>query len=121
MLYYFIMYTLAHYHIPIPQIKGLPEALKDPHSMVSTNYSSLYAPKTFENVKRFRGGHALFTFPPMPIKCPGAPQKIMYLAEDYWRKVSLVYNPDTIDTGVRSSVVSMHTINVKCALENMRN
>ena len=69
------------------QIKGLPEALLDPNSMVSTNYSALYAPKTFENMRRFRGGHALFTFPTLPIKCPGAPQKIMYMADDYWRKV----------------------------------
>lgn len=102
------IYTLNHSAL-ILQIKGLPEALKDPHSMVSTNYSSLYAPKTFENVKRFRGGHALFTFPPMPIKCPGAPQKIMYLAEDYWRKVSLVLDTES----VLSSVPVMHTINVK--------
>ena len=27
----------------------------------------------------------------MPIKCPGAPQKIMYLAEDYFRKVWNIY------------------------------
>ncbi|CAI8018762.1 Sulfide:quinone oxidoreductase, mitochondrial [Geodia barretti] len=74
------------------KIKGLPEALEDPNSMVSTNYSSLYAPKTFENVRRFKGGHALFTFPTIPIKCPGAPQKIMYLAEDYWRRNGMKEN-----------------------------
>ena len=70
------------------QIKGLPEALKDPNSFVASNYSPDTVQKTFENMKRFRGGNAIFTFPPMPIKCPGAPQKIMYLADDYWRKVS---------------------------------
>ena len=58
---------------------------------MSTNYLALYAPKTFQNVQRFRGGHALFTFPTMPIKCPGAPQKIMYLADDYWRKVGFQF------------------------------
>ncbi len=55
--------------------------------MVATNYSSKYAAKTFENIKRFQGGNAIFNMPTMPIKCPGAPQKIMYLADDYWRKV----------------------------------
>ena len=28
----------------------------------------------------------MFTFPASPIKCAGAPQKIMYLAEEAWRK-----------------------------------
>ena len=76
-----------HTHIHT-KIKGLPEALEDPDSWVTSNYSSKTAPKTFEYLKRFKGGNAIFTFPPMPIKCPGAPQKIMYLADDYWRQVS---------------------------------
>ena len=70
-----------------PQIKGLKPLLDDPLSKVSTNYSPLYASKTFQNVQSFTGGNAIFTMPPLPVKCPGAPQKIMYLAEDYWRKV----------------------------------
>ena len=41
--------------------------------------------KTFEQLNAFTGGTALFTFPPMPIKCAGAPQKIMYLAEELFR------------------------------------
>ena len=49
-------------------------------------YSPKYAEKTFEELKSFKGGKALFTFPNTPIKCAGAPQKICYLAEDYWRK-----------------------------------
>lgn len=66
-------------------IKGLPEALKnDPR--VSTNYDFELAEKTFTAVKSFQGGTALFTHPATPVKCGGAPQKIMYLAEDYWRK-----------------------------------
>lgn len=69
------------------QIKGLTEALGDPDSLVASNYTPHTAQKTFENIKRFQGGNAIFTFPPMPIKCPGAPQKIMYMADDYWRKV----------------------------------
>ena len=37
-------------------------------------------------IKNFKGGTALFTQPTTPIKCGGAPQKIMYLAESAFRK-----------------------------------
>jgi sulfide:quinone oxidoreductase len=53
---------------------------------VSTNYSYELAPKTWRLIKNFRGGVALFHMPGTPIKCPGAPQKIMYLAADFFRK-----------------------------------
>lgn len=33
-----------------------------------------------------QSGTAVFTMPSAPIKCAGAPQKIAYLAADYWRK-----------------------------------
>ena len=69
-------------------MKGLLEALDDPDSGVSCNYSVKYVEKTFMNLQKFKGGHALFNLPPMPIKCPGAPQKIMYLVDDYLRAVS---------------------------------
>jgi NADPH-dependent 2,4-dienoyl-CoA reductase/sulfur reductase-like enzyme len=35
--------------------------------------------------ENFKGGRALFTQPPPPIKCGGAPQKIAYLCDDYWK------------------------------------
>lgn len=41
---------------------------------------------TFEKLNEMREGEAIFTMPPVPIKCAGAPQKIMYLAEDYFSK-----------------------------------
>lgn len=44
------------------------------------------AEKTAQMLKQFKGGDAIFTMPPVPIKCAGAPQKIMYLAEDLFRK-----------------------------------
>jgi sulfide:quinone oxidoreductase len=40
------------------------------------------AERTSEMLEAFRGGEAIFTMPPVPIKCAGAPQKIMYLAEE---------------------------------------
>jgi sulfide:quinone oxidoreductase len=42
--------------------------------------------KTWEYIRNFKGGNAIFNFPNTPIKCAGAPQKIMYLADDYFRK-----------------------------------
>ena len=53
---------------------------------ICSNYSQEYAEYTYECLKNFKGGNALFTQPATPVKCGGAPQKIMYLAEDYFRK-----------------------------------
>ncbi|MFB8794622.1 MAG: FAD/NAD(P)-binding oxidoreductase [Microcoleus sp.] len=64
-------------------IKGLREALgKDG---VTSNYAPNYAPYTWELIKNFQGGNALFTFPNTPVKCGGAPQKVMYMADDTFR------------------------------------
>lgn len=48
-------------------------------------YDYEQAEKTFEQIHTFNGGSAIFTIPPMPIKCAGAPQKIMYLTEEILR------------------------------------
>ncbi|MBK8442106.1 MAG: NAD(P)/FAD-dependent oxidoreductase [Sphingobacteriales bacterium] len=66
------------------KIAGLKENLGK--NNVSSNYSFDYAPYTWEMIKNFKGGVAVFTNPPTPIKCGGAPHKIMYLACDYWAK-----------------------------------
>lgn len=66
-------------------IEGLEEAVKK--GIVCSNYID---PKyTWECLKNFKGGNAVFTQPTTPIKCGGAPQKIMYLAADYFRKNGL--------------------------------
>jgi sulfide:quinone oxidoreductase len=44
------------------------------------------AEKTAQMITSFKGGDAVFTMPPVPIKCAGAPQKIMYLAEEIFQK-----------------------------------
>ncbi|MFN2167517.1 MAG: FAD/NAD(P)-binding oxidoreductase, partial [Anaerolineae bacterium] len=51
---------------------------------VTSNYMFDMAPYTWELVQSLRGGRAVFTQPPMPIKCAGAPQKAMYLSCDHW-------------------------------------
>jgi len=65
-------------------IPGLQEAIG--HDGVCSNYSYDYVDKTWEFIRTFKGGTALFTHPNTPIKCGGAPQKIMYLADDAFRR-----------------------------------
>jgi len=65
-------------------IKGLKENLGT--NGVCSNYSFKTAPYTFECIKNFKGGNAIFHNPDTPVKCGGAPHKIMYLAADYFRK-----------------------------------
>lgn len=70
----------------IPKVKGLQEALDDPNSSVATIYDYRYAPKAWELVKNMKDGKALFTMPAGAIKCGGAPAKMLFLSEDYWRR-----------------------------------
>ncbi|WP_301122560.1 NAD(P)/FAD-dependent oxidoreductase [Mycolicibacterium fortuitum] len=65
-------------------IPGMAESLDTPS--VSSNYRYDLAPKTWELIKEMRSGTAVFTMPAGLIKCAGAPQKIAYLAADYWRQ-----------------------------------
>lgn len=66
------------------RIPGLAEALGD--GRVCSIYDAPSAADTATRLRTFQGGRALFTQPPMPVKCPGAPQKIVYLAADQWRR-----------------------------------
>ncbi|QHC20624.1 NAD(P)/FAD-dependent oxidoreductase [Streptomyces sp. GS7] len=65
-------------------VPGLAAAVG--HDGVSSNYRPDLAPYTWELIRRMRRGTAVFTMPSGPVKCGGAPQKIAYLAADYWRK-----------------------------------
>ena len=51
---------------------------------VTSNYMFEIAPYTSELVRSLSRGRALFTQPPLPIKCAGAPQRSMYLSCDHW-------------------------------------
>ncbi len=70
------------------KIQGLEETLG--RNGVCSNYRIDAAAYTWECIKGLKGGTALFTQPPMPIKCAGAPQKIMYLTADRLRKQGLL-------------------------------
>lgn len=66
------------------KIAGLSEALGK--GGVCSNYSYQHVDYTWECIRNFRGGQALFTMPNTAVKCGGAPQKIMYLAADHFRR-----------------------------------
>ncbi len=63
-------------------VEGLTEAMDK--GVVCSNYTD--PQHTWEVLKNFKGGTALFTMPTTPIKCGGAPQKIMYLADEHFTK-----------------------------------
>jgi len=67
------------------EIKGLTKDIVGKHG-ICCNYSFDTVESTWENIRTFTGGTALFTHPDTPVKCGGAPQKICYLAEDHFRK-----------------------------------
>lgn len=72
------------------KIEGLTETLGQ--NGVTSNYRGDLAPYTWRLVQEMQGGRAIFTQPPMPIKCAGAPQKVMYLACDHWRRAGVLDN-----------------------------
>ncbi|PIE39202.1 MAG: TIGR01244 family phosphatase [Gammaproteobacteria bacterium] len=73
-------------------IEGLADTLG--RNGVTSNYRYDLAPYTWELVQNLRGGKAIFTQPPMPIKCAGAPQKALYLSGDYWFKQGRIQQID---------------------------
>ncbi len=88
------------------KVEGLSDTLGK--NGVTSNYRFDLAPYTWELLRNFKGGNAIFTSPNTPIKCGGAPQKIMYLAGDHIRRNGLqsktnmhFYSGGTIIFGVR--------------------
>ncbi len=73
-------------------IEGLNETLG--RNGVTSNYRFDLAPYTWELVQKLKSGKALFTQPPMPIKCAGAPQKALYLSADHWTRQGALNNID---------------------------
>ncbi|QEY31444.1 NAD(P)/FAD-dependent oxidoreductase [Synechococcus sp. RSCCF101] len=76
-------------------VKGLPESLGR-HGITSI-YRRELAMYTRDCLSQFRGGTAIFTHPKTAIKCGGAPQKIMHLAQQQFQSRSGV--------GVRSRLL----------------
>ncbi|EDQ92100.1 uncharacterized protein MONBRDRAFT_35901 [Monosiga brevicollis MX1] len=77
----------AGFQINWDAIKGLKDALGK--NGVTSNYHADHCKYTAKAMNEFAGGHAVFTQPNMPIKCAGAPQKVMYIFEDTMRRNGL--------------------------------
>lgn len=93
-------------------IEGLADTLG--RNGVTSNYRYDLAPYTWQLVQALRGGRAVFTQPPMPIKCAGAPQKAMYLSADHWRQAGTLadtrigfYNSGGVLFGVKEYVPAL--------------
>lgn len=81
---------------------------------VTSNYRFDLAPYTWQQVKALGRGRALFTQPPMPIKCAGAPQKALYLSCDHWQRAGRLgavkaefYNAGAVLFGVADYVPAL--------------
>ena len=74
------------------KVEGLVDTLGK-HG-VTSNYRFDLAPYTWQLVQQMKEGRALFTQPPMPIKCAGAPQKALYLSADHWNRNGRLKNID---------------------------
>lgn len=83
-LRYRLLIVATDNRLDFDAIEGLTETLGK-HG-VTSNYRSDLAPYTWELVCNLAKGRALFTQPPMPIKCAGAPQKAMYLSCSEWER-----------------------------------
>lgn len=93
-------------------VEGLVDTLG--RNCVTSNYRYDLAPYTWELVQGLRSGKAVFTQPPMPIKCAGAPQKAMYLSADHWRRTGCLkdidigfYNAGGVLFGVKEYVPAL--------------
>lgn len=93
-------------------IEGLAETLG--RHGVTSNYRFDLAPYTWELVSQLKSGRAIFTQPPMPIKCAGAPQKAMYLSADHWWRSGVLdqvqvdfYNAGAVLFGIKEYVPAL--------------
>ncbi len=94
------------------KVEGLVDTLGQ--NGVTSNYRFDLAPYTWELVRNLKAGTALFTQPPMPIKCAGAPQKALYLSADHWLRSDVLdhidiafYNAGPVLFGVKDYVPAL--------------
>lgn len=98
------------------KVKGLKETFGK--NGVTSNYFYKLAPYTFECLEKFpKGGKAVFTSPNTPVRCGGAPQKILYLGADYLRKKGILndsevhfYSGGTIIFGVKKYAETLNKV-----------
>lgn len=87
------------------KIPGLKESIGT--RSVCSNYSYQHVDYTWETLRNIKKGTALFTHPAGAVKCGGAPQKIMYLAEDWLRREGLRGETEVIFTTALPSLFAV--------------
>jgi sulfide:quinone oxidoreductase len=87
------------------KIPGLAEGLG--RNGLCSNYSYQHVDYTWECIRNFRGGTALFTMPSTAVKCGGAPQKIMYLADDHFRRAGVRDRSQVIFASAQSALFAV--------------
>lgn len=100
----------------LDKVKGLKETFGK--NGVTSNYFYKLAPYTYECLEKFpKGGKAVFTSPNTPIRCGGAPQKILYLGADYFRKKGILkesevhfYTGGTVIFGVKKYAETLNKV-----------
>jgi len=83
-LSYDILVVAAGLQLDWGKVKGLEGNIG--RNGICSNYAYETVNSTWDAIRSFKGGDAVFTHPATPIKCGGAPQKIMYLADDAFRR-----------------------------------
>lgn len=102
---YDVLVVAAGIQVDWDRIKGLKECIG--REGVCSNYDYRYVDSTRRSIREFRGGTAIFTQPNTPIKCGGAPQKIMYLADDAFRRAGVRENSDIIFASGNASIFAV--------------
>ena len=97
------------------KVAGLRDAVGK--NGVVSNYLPHLAETTWQELQAFEGGKMVFTNPSGQIKCGGAPQKIMYLAEHYTRKRGI--RDDTEIIGAFAGTVMLGVPEINATLNDI--
>ncbi len=96
-------------------VKGLPEAINS--KGVCSVYEPHMAPYTWKVLSSVKEGKVLFTQPNTPVKCGGAPQKIMYLADEALRRLGVrknlefhFFSPGSVVFGVEAFAKTLRRV-----------